>query len=1469
MGHDPPAVIDKLDGTNFRQWRQKLGFVADSLGLSDVISAAPPPFEEGADRKGYSELLARDRRLRGIIGLNVTQEFFDLVEQATCAFDVLTQLEALNIRSGVAALSAKRAELEQLRKGPDEKILTYLMRARNLRADAAAAGDVRAEPVFVDIVLKGLGPDFTQVADALRTVADVSGRDLNLDDALKSLLSHESRLAQDAAAEQHTALLSKSVQEHYRNQRQEQSGGGRGRGRGRGGRGGSGRGSAAGRGKQSKCHNCGEPGHWKADCPLPARAPRVAMFSCTVPQLSSAATATLCDPALSAQQEQLSGEVTALSSSKLGGGADREDFFLDSGASDHSTHDRRLLSNYKVFANPLYVELADGSHKQVVGKGTVDLPGAGVTLHDVLHIPTTSWNLLSMSKAVEIGEVNVSIRKGKGALLTKGKWRHTAPMVGAGTYSMGRGAVACSALETSSGAHQGSALMAAAAPCADAAASCVPGTSPGMQVGSALEGAAAAKAAASSAPGTSPGVHQGPALSAAAAPPAEAAASSAPGTSPGVHQGPALRAAAVIPGPAVARSVSGSSPEMLQGSALYATAGSESAELWHQRFAHASYGVLADMQQHGMVNGVKTAAQDFRQLKTDICEPCIMAKHSRGPFPSSSRNYNKLDVVATDLCGPLTSGIGGYFYFLTALDLGTGRSATSFLRRKNEAPAALKNIIANFERQTERKVKAIRCDRGREFLNAELGDWLWSKGIVNETTAPYTAQQNGAAEKLNRTLLEKSRAMLSSSQLNQKWWPEAISTANYMRNRLPYGEKGRTPYEAWTGTKPDVSNLRVFGCKAYALKPKQRRRTGGKLDEISQRGMMVGYEPDAKAYRIKLDRTGEVIVSRDVIFNEGPTTTACDMVVLGAPEQPTTAVADPEPAAAVGQGPAAAVGQEPAAEAGQESATAAGQQPAVVERYPRRQRGAPDRLAFSAVPAELIVPQSLAEAQASPAWPQWEQAIMAELASLKEYQTYSLQRVPTGTRPIATRWVFDLKRDEMGRVVRYKARLVAKGFHQRFGVDYDQTYAPTSNLTTFRALLATMAAQPGTILEQLDVSTAFLNGELDEIVYVSEPPGYENGQQGEAWLLHRALYGLKQAPRVWYKRLKGELEELGFKQSSADPCLYVRDSKQGTTYVLTHVDDILVGGAPTEVAGVKTALGKLFSIKDMGLLKLFLGMEITWDKAAGTVLLTQKRYVRDIIDVYGMDNAKISRSPLPMGTRFVKAETSGEEVVDEGKYKELVGALLYLAVCTRPDISQAVSALSRYCSAPTQMHWNGAKQVLRYLAGTRDEGLRYGSSGSLDLVSFCDADYAGCLDTRKSTTGYVFCLNGGAISWTSKVQPTVAASTTEAEYMASSAAGREALWMRKLLPALGVKLDPKGINIQCDNQACLALTMNPIESPRSKHIDVLHHFIRDRVERSEIRFTYVGTDQNVADCFTKPLAGEKLKHGKKGMGLTA
>ena len=899
--------------------------------------------------------------------------------------------------------------------------------------------------------------------------------------------------------------------------------------------------------------------------------------------------------------------------------------------------------------------------------------------------------------------------------------------------------------------------------------------------------------------------------------------------------------------------------------ALRAAASVETAELWHRRFAHLGYDNLYKLQSKSMVDGISVQAAQFKAQQKVLCETCIQAKQHRLPFPTSDRASTKpMQLMHMDVCGPLEeTSRGGAKYLATFLDDYSKLSIVEPVSVKSEVASKVKEVVQKLETQSGERLRTVRTDRGSEYLNAELESYYKHKGVINETTAPYTPEQNGAAERFNRTLMERVRAMLLDARLEKEMWAEAALTANYIKNRSPSSNISRTPWELFFGRKPNVSGMRVFGAKAYVHTPKQLR---SKLDPTSQAGIFIGYEPHSKAYRVLLD-DGKAVVSRNVTFDESkPPSTETSEAEDSSDEDDVEAV-EPE-ATPKEESAQEAQSEEEATEEESEGSRNSSQENTAQSRYPARQRRQPiewyKAQAHVAHTPEHEEPQTYEEALKSPDAAEWKLAMNEEIASLEANETWNLEEKPAGVKPIPVKWVFKIKKDASGNIERYKARLVAKGFMQREGIDYNEVFAPVSKHTTLRTLLALVAAQD-LELHQLDIKTAFLNGELEETIYMKQPEGYEEGGPDTVCHLKKSLYGLRQAPRAWNSRLKQELEQMGFKISQADAGLYVAEHEGSNIYALVYVDDILIAARDmAAIHNIKERLTSTFDVRDLGEAKYFLGISLHRDRHEQTLKMSQDRLSSELTDKYGLREAKTKRVPMSPNVQVIQAKEGQMLDKEVYRYSELVGSLLYLSVCTRPDIAQAVGVLARHMARPSMEHWTAAKAVLRYIAGNPNQGIIFRKSGTT-LEGYCDADYAGDLDTRRSTTGFVFILSGGAISWSSKLQPTVAVSTTEAEYMASAQAVKEALWLKKLMWDFGIQTG--AIKIYSDSQGAIKLLKHPIASIKSKHIDVIHHFARERVSRREVVFEYCNTDAMIADCFTKPLPPNKFSLCCSGMGV--
>ena len=511
---------------------------------------------------------------------------------------------------------------------------------------------------------------------------------------------------------------------------------------------------------------------------------------------------------------------------------------------------------------------------------------------------------------------------------------------------------------------------------------------------------------------------------------------------------------------------------------------------------------------------------------------------------------------------------------------------------------------------------------------------------------------------------------------------------------------------------------------------------------------------------------------------------------------------------------------------------------------------------------------------------EWQLAMDTEVDSHIENCTWEVvAEAPSGRHVLRGKWVYKLKRGIDGKVVRFKARWVVRGFEQREGLDYNETFAAVVKPMSYKAIFAIAAANDWD-LEQMDVITAFLYGDVEEEIYVELPTGYKQGTK--ICRLRKALYGLKQSPRVWYNTLASFLKEHGFVPLDADLSVF----SNGKLIIAIYVDDILLTGPNSaHIAAAKRALNERFKMTDLGSLRFYLGMGIERDRSNRILFLSQKAYLEKVLKDHGMWECKPVATPMDSNA----LEAAGpDHVATAGQrhaYQSAVGSLMYAMLGTRPDLAYAVSVVSRYASNPTGTHWKAVKRIFRYIRGTLD--LRLTFSGALEpLAGYTDADWGGDRDTRRSTSGYVFNVGSGAISWSSKRQPTVALSTCEAEYMGQTQAAKEAIWLSRLLeqinpstPTATKALIALGSSpsqpvyslaatiIYCDNQGAVALAKNPTQHSRTKHIGIQQHFVREKVTTGEIELQYVPTAEQVADGLTKPLSRDKFESFRRALGL--
>lgn len=489
-----------------------------------------------------------------------------------------------------------------------------------------------------------------------------------------------------------------------------------------------------------------------------------------------------------------------------------------------------------------------------------------------------------------------------------------------------------------------------------------------------------------------------------------------------------------------------------------------------------------------------------------------------------------------------------------------------------------------------------------------------------------------------------------------------------------------------------------------------------------------------------------------------------------------------------------------------------------------------------------------------------------ELENLQRNETWDVVPKPNGRKIVKCKWVFKRKCNENGQVDRYKARLVARGYTQVEGIDYKETFCPVIKLKSIRTLLA-FAVEQDWQVHQLDVTAAYLNGTLNETIFMEQPQISLHGTPNEeVCLLKKSLYGLHQSGREWNLCLDGFLKSVNLTRSRADPCVYF--NKEGGLIVGVYVDDLLVMSSRlSTIQKFKDDIKAVFEVKDLGEIHHLLSIKITSNKD-GSMTLDQNTYSKELLEATGMSNSKGAATPLDPGMKYVQA-TESNMLNAEGalKYRQAIGGLLYLAGGTRPDLAFATTYMSQFNRCPSKEHWAGVQHILRYLKQTQNLKLTFQKTGK-SLEVFCDSDWANDKIDRRSFSGYVVLLAGGAVSWSSKKQRTTALSTVEAEYFSMCHAAKEVMWFQSFMGEIVSKQFLRfPQNVYVDNQGAISLAKNYVTSERNKHIELRHFFLREKVEEKLLIFTYVPSELNVADMFTKSLQRKSMCNQKLSIGL--
>ncbi|GAW08691.1 Gag-Pol polyprotein [Lentinula edodes] len=799
-------------------------------------------------------------------------------------------------------------------------------------------------------------------------------------------------------------------------------------------------------------------------------------------------------------------------------------------------------------------------------------------------------------------------------------------------------------------------------------------------------------------------------------------------------------------------------------------------------------------------------------------------------------------------------------------------------KRKETRVKALHEYRVMAETQTGKKLKRIRIDGGGELNNREVDKYCAQNGIIIEKVPHDSSAGNGVAKWAFRTVIKGTRTLLEDAKLPYSFWGEAASTFIYIDNFVPSARfPDIVPVEAWIMKRQDVAHLRPFGCKCWATLP--RRRTDGKLGRQAVKGQLLGYM-GRRGYRVWIPETKRIEESHDVTFEEGINTNDPDN-----PAErdlpPTTTTADEPPVANRPQ--QTPVPPEPTwrSERGHvalrrylESAEYEGREDEVRSRGEQWSTEQPidgtfalvmqSPFSFAATSGELWVPQSFKQAMKRPDL--WLPPMEKEYQTLLAKQCWELVPLPPDANLTGGRWTYTIKFDAEGNLLKRKARYVAQGYTQIQGQDYNKAYGGVACMESVRLVLAIVATLKLSIF-QVDFTAAFLNSPITHDVYMKQPKGFvKPGSEHLICKLKKSIYGTMQGSHDWQETLAAGYIADGYTASRADPCIRYQRVDNEYTITSTYGDDVC-GGSSTETGRNKAVadLGRRWEVHEVKS-EVLLGMTIQQDLETKSINLSQKTYFLRMLTTFNLKNVRHQYTPLPPG---VKLSDSPSPLPDAGllfmkdkPYCSIVGCIMWGQVCTRPDLAFAAGLLARYQLNPGRQHWECIEWVAGYILRTINYSITCRAPGTLNpplgaglkTYAYVDSDHAGCQDTYRSTLGYVFFMAGAPVSWSSKRQAMVALSTTESEYIGLSRATQQAVWLASFMAEVDLAQDGP-TNLLGDNFGSVCLTKNSKRHALVKHIEMRHHYVREKVSSGEITIQHIRSGDNVADIFTKPLSG--------------
>ncbi|RVW26161.1 Retrovirus-related Pol polyprotein from transposon TNT 1-94 [Vitis vinifera] len=785
------------------------------------------------------------------------------------------------------------------------------------------------------------------------------------------------------------------------------------------------------------------------------------------------------------------------------------------------------------------------------------------------------------------------------------------------------------------------------------------------------------------------------------------------------------------------------------------------------------------------------------------CEICQFAKHTRTVYPQIPYKPSTVfSLVHSDVWGPSRiKNISGTRWFVTFVDDHTRVTWVFLMKEKSEVGHIFQTFNRMVQNQFNSKIQVLKSDNAKEYFTSSLSTYLQNHGIIHISSCVDTPQQNGGAERKNRHLLEVARCLMFSSNVPNYFWGEAILTATYLINRMPsrvltFQSPRQLFLKQFPHTHAASSDLplKVFGCTAFVHVYPQNQSPNP--SQFAPTELSTPMPPSVQPAQHTNVPSPVTIQSPMPIQPIAPQLANENLQNIGedrAGEVLIPSIDDSTLPIALRKGVRRCTDHP-------------------IGNYVTYEGLSPSYRAFATSLDDTQVPNTIQEALKIS---EWKKAVQDEIDALEKNGTWTITDLPVGKRPVGCKWIFTIKYKADGSVERFKARLVARGFTQSYGIDYQETFAPVAKLNTIRILLS-LAVNQDWCLQQLDIKNAFLNGDLEEEVYMEIPPGFEESMaKNQVRLI------------ILYLSRKSHAGKLAI--------------------LIVYVDDIILSGNDMgELQNLKKYLSEEFEVKDLGNLKYFLGMEVARSRKG--IVVSQRKYILDLLKETGMLGCKPIDTPMDSQKKLgIEKESTP---VDRGRYQRLVGRLIYLSH-TRPDIGFAVSAVSQFMHSPTEEHMEAVYRILRYLKMTPGKGLFFRKTENRDTEVYSDADWAGNIIDRRSTSGYCSFVWGNLVTWRSKKQSVVARSSAEAEYRALAQGICEGIWIKRVLSELG-QTSSSPILMMCD-QAAISIAKNPVHHDRTKHVEIDRHFITEKVTSETVKLNYVPTKHQTADILTKAL----------------